>query len=170
MQSAALKPSKQHQLIGLSGWLLLVFVAAAIGAAASVDAGSFYQQLTRPDWAPPAWLFGPVWSALYVCMGIAAWLVWREHGFNYTRVAFAIFVAQLGMNALWTWLFFVWRQGGLAFVEILVLWLLILVTVVLFWRLRVTLAAILLLPYLAWVTFAAVLNFSIWRLNPGLLG
>ena len=169
MPIAVLKPQKQRLLTGMLAWLFLVFVAAAIGAAASADAGSFYQQLIRPAWAPPGWLFGPVWSVLYICMGIAAWLVWREHGFNNTRAAFAIFVLQLGVNALWTWLFFVWRQGGLAFVEILVLWLLIVVTVVLFWRLRVRIAAILLLPYLIWVTFAAVLCLSIWQLNPGLL-
>lgn len=170
MQNITLKPSKQHLLIGLVGWLLLVFVAAAIGAAASVDAGTFYQQLIRPRWAPPGWLFGPVWSVLYLLMGIAAWLVWRMHGLHNAHVAYAFFVAQLAANALWTWLFFAWRQGGLALVEILVLWLLIVATVISFWQMRVRAAAILLLPYLAWVTFAAFLTFSIWQLNPELLG
>lgn len=164
------KDSRQRQFVGLAGWLFLVFAAAATGAVASTDAGSFYAQLVRPQWAPPAWLFGPVWSVLYLFMAIAAWLVWRTHGFQNTRAAFVLFVTQLAANALWTWLFFAWRQGGLAFVEILVLWILIVLTFISFWRLRVRAAAILLMPYLAWVTFAVVLNFSIWQLNPDLLG
>ena len=162
--------SRQHQFYGLAGWLFLVFAAAAIGAAASAEAGAFYAQLVRPQWAPPAWLFGPVWSVLYLLMAIAAWLVWRIHGFHNARVAFMLFLTQLAANALWTWLFFAWRQGGLALFEMLVLWCLIVLTLISFWRLRVRVAAILLTPYLAWVTFAAVLNFSIWRLNPDLLG
>ena len=170
MQSATLKPAKQQLLIGLVGWLLLVFVAAAIGAVASADAGPFYQQLVRPPWAPPAWLFGPVWSVLYLLIGISAWLVWRVYGFRNARGALALFIAQLAANALWTWLFFVWRQGGMAFMEILALWLLIVATAISFWRLSARAAATLLLPYLAWVTFAAFLNFSVWQLNPDTLG
>ena len=170
MQSVTIKAMKQHLLIGLAGWLLLVFAAAVIGAAASADAGPFYQQLVRPPWAPPAWLFGPVWSVLYLLMGIAAWLVWRVHGFHNARVAIAIFVTQLAANALWTWLFFAWHQGALAFAEIIVLWLLIVATIISFWRLRARVAATLLVPYLVWVTFAALLTFSIWQLNPDILG
>ena len=164
------KNLRQHQFVGLAGWLFLVFAAAAVGAVASTEAGSFYAQLIRPRWAPPAWLFGPVWSVLYLLMGIAAWLVWRVHGIYKARAACIVFVAQLITNALWTWLFFAWRQGGLAFAEIILLWSLIVITFISFWRLRARTAAILLMPYLAWVTFAAVLNFSIWQLNPDLLG
>ncbi|HRB29192.1 MAG TPA: tryptophan-rich sensory protein [Nitrosomonas sp.] len=157
------------QAIGLVGWLLVVFAAAAIGGFASASAGEFYRELVRPSWAPPGWLFGPVWSVLYLLMGVAAWLVWRARGFASARSALLAFVLQLAANAFWSWLFFVWRQGGLAFAEILVLWVLILVTIGLFWRVS-RVAASLLLPYLAWVSFASVLTLATWRLNPVLLG
>jgi tryptophan-rich sensory protein len=154
--------------LGLVGWLLLTFVAAAIGAFASIDAGAFYGELTRPSWAPPGWIFGPVWSTLYVLMAVAAWWVWRARGFRGARIAVVLFIAQLAANALWSWLFFGWHQGGLAFAEELLLWGMIIATVVAFWRVS-RLAAALLIPYLAWVTFAAALNFTVWKLNPGLL-
>jgi benzodiazapine receptor len=157
------------QILGLLGWLILTFAAAAIGGVASVNAGAFYQQLSRPGWAPPGWLFGPVWSVLYLLIGIAAWLVWRVRGFRGAGAALSLFIIQLAANALWTWLFFAWQQGSLAFGEILFLWALILGTIVFFWRIR-PLAGALLLPYLVWVTFASALNFTIWQLNPQLLG
>lgn len=161
-------PSRSRQVLGLIGWLLVSFAAAAIGAFASASAGEFYRELVRPSWAPPGWLFGPVWSVLYACMGIAAWLVWRARGFSRARSALLLFIAQLAANALWTWLYFAWRLGSLAFAEILLLWGLILATIVSFRRVS-TAAAALLLPYLAWVTFAAALTLATWRLNPGLL-
>lgn len=102
-------------------------------------------------------------------MGVSAWLVWRNGGFSGARAALVLFVAQLAVNALWTWLFFVWREGGLAFADVLLLWCLIVGNLIAFWRIRV-LAAVLLVPYLAWVTFASALTFAVWRLNPGLLG
>ena len=157
-----------HQAAGLLGWLALAFATAAIGAVASVNAGSFYAELDRPPWAPPGWLFGPVWSALYTLMGIAAWLVWRQRGLGDGRSALLLFIAQLAANALWSWLFFAWRLGAMAFVEVVLLWCLILATVIAFKRIS-ALAAGLLLPYLAWVSFASVLTFSIWQRNPGLL-
>jgi benzodiazapine receptor len=157
-----------RQVLGLFGWLVLCFSAAAIGAFASAEAGAFYAQLVRPSWAPPGWLFAPVWTVLYALMGVSAWLIWRTHGFNAGRAALALFIAQLGANALWTWVFFVWHQGALAFAEILLLWCLIAATIASFWRLNV-LAAVLLIPYLVWVTFASALTFATWRLNPGLL-
>ena len=160
---------KSAQILGLVGWLVLTFAAAGLGGIASARAADFYQELARPDWAPGAAVFGPVWTALYVLMGVAAWLVWRRGGFRAARGSLVLFVAQLAANALWTWLFFAWRQGALAFVEILALWVLILGTVVAFWRAR-PLAGALLLPYLAWVTFASALTFSVWRLNLTLLG
>jgi tryptophan-rich sensory protein len=153
------------KVVGLLGWLILCFAAAGIGALATAEAGEFYQQLVRPDWAPPAWLFAPVWTTLYLLMGIAAWLVWRTHGFRGARIALVLFIVQLAVNALWSWLFFVWRRGDLAFAEVLVLWCLIVATVISFWRLK-PLAAALLLPYLGWVTFASALTYSTWRLNP----
>lgn len=155
-------------MLGLVAWAAITFVAAAIGSAASIEAGPFYGELVRPDWAPPARLFGPVWTALYALMAIAAWLVWREGGVARNRTALTLFVVQLALNALWSWLFFGWQMGGAAFAEILVLWVAIVATLVAFWRVK-PLAGALLLPYLAWVSFAAVLNWSIWQLNPQLL-
>jgi benzodiazapine receptor len=160
--------TKSRQALCLVGWLMVTFVAAASGAIASANAGPFYQQLARPEWAPPAWLFGPVWTVLYILIAVDAWLVWRIGGFHVARTALSLFIVQLVANALWTWLFFVWREGALAFIEIIVLWALILCTLVAFWRTR-PLAGILLLPYLAWVTFASALSFTIWKLNPLLL-
>ncbi len=161
-------PKVSHQIIGLLGWLVLSFAAAAVGAAASAGAGAFYEQLVRPSWAPPGWLFAPVWTVLYALMGVAAWLVWRVDGFKKGRTALALFIVQLGANALWTWVFFAWHQGAIAFAEVMVLWGLIVATTASFRRLN-ALAAVLLLPYLAWVTFASALTFSTWRLNPNLL-
>ena len=160
--------STSRQILALSGWLALSFAAAALGAVASVDAGEFYEQLARPGWAPPKWLFGPVWTILYMTMGVAAWLVWRAHGFERGRTALIIFIIQLGVNALWSWVFFVWRQGAFAFAEVMLLWCLVVATVVSFWRLH-RVAGGLLLPYLAWVTFASALTYSTWRLNPDYL-
>ena len=160
--------STTHQVIGLAGWLLSALIAGAAGGLASINAAAFYAQLVQPPWAPPAWLFGPVWSMLYVLMGISAWLVWRKHGFRGAGAALWLFAAQLVANALWTWIFFSWKQGALAFAEIIFLWLLIAGVIYMFWR-HHRLAAVLLLPYLAWVSFAAVLNFTLWRLNPALL-
>jgi tryptophan-rich sensory protein len=161
--------SGMKQIIGLLGWLLLSFAAAAIGAVASVQAASFYQHLAQPSWAPPSSVFGPVWSVLYALMGIAAWLVWRDGGWRPQRGVLVLFVIQLAVNALWSWLFFAWHHGALAFVDIVLLWLLIVATVIGFWRVR-PLAGALLLPYLCWVSFASALNFAVWHLNPGILG
>ena len=160
---------RSRQWLGLAGWLALAFATAAIGAVASVSAREFYTELVRPAWAPPGWLFGPVWTALYALMGVSAWLVWRARGLAGARPALALFIAQLAVNALWSWLFFAWRLGGPAFAEVLLLWCLIVATVIAFRRIR-QLAAVLLLPYLAWVTFAAALTLAVWRLNPALLG
>jgi translocator protein len=157
-----------RQGLGLAGWLLASFVAGGVGGFASINAAGFYGQLVQPAWAPPAWLFGPVWSVLFVLMGVSAWLVWRRHGFHGAGAALKLYLIQLVANALWTWLFFAWQQGALALAEIAVLWLLIAGTIAAFWRLH-RVAALLLVPYLAWVSFAAALNFSLWRLNPYVL-
>jgi tryptophan-rich sensory protein len=154
-----------HQLLGLLGWLLVVFAAAAIGAVASVNAQAFYAQLVKPAWAPPPGVFGPVWSVLYTLMGISAWLVWRS---RISRQALVLFFAQLAANALWSWLFFAWHHGALAAVEVLVLLALIAGTIKAFWQ-SSRVAAGLLFPYLLWVAFASALTWSIWQSNPGLL-
>lgn len=161
--------TRTRQILGLVVWLLACYAVAGIGAVASIDADTFYDALARPSWAPPASVFGPVWTVLYGMMAIAAWQVWREGGWSRQRRPLLLFLAQLVVNALWSWLFFAWRQGGMAFVDIALLWLLILATVVAFWRVRVT-AGVLLLPYLGWVSFALALNYVVWRSNPDLLG
>lgn len=160
--------TKRQQILGLIGWFFGTFAASVIGAIASVNAGEFYGLLEQPDWAPPAWLFGPVWTTLYGMMAVAAWIVWRVGGFAAQRIALTLFLVQLGLNALWSWLFFTWQLGGLAFAEILVLWGAILASLIAFWRVRVT-AGLFLLPYLLWVSFAAFLNFTLWQANPLLL-
>lgn len=161
--------SPSRLVLGLFAWLALSFVTAALGALASQNAPDFYAALAQPSWAPPAWLFGPVWTALFVAMAIAAWLVWRTPPQPARTRALVWFVAQMAANALWSWLFFAWRMGGGAFAEIVVLWLMIAVTLAAFWRIRRA-AGLLLVPYLLWVTFAAVLNWVLWRANPATLG
>ncbi len=127
--------------------------------------GDWYERLKKPWWRPPNWLFGPAWAVLYVTIAIAGWLVWREVGFTGAPGAFAIYALQLLLNRLWSPLFFGLRRPDIAMGGLVALWVAIAATVATFAPL-VESAALLLLPYLAWVTFAGVLNFAIWRLNP----
>lgn len=161
--------AQSRPVIGIAGWVLVSFAAAALGGVASANARDFYERLSRPAWAPPSFLFGPVWSVLYLLMGIAAGLVWRARGFDGARVALTLFIIQLGLNALWTWLFFAGRMGMWAFIEIVLLGMLILATIVAFGRAK-AISAWLLLLYLAWVSYAAALSYAGWRLNPDVLG
>jgi len=149
-------------LRGLVGWLALCYGAAVLGGLATP--GEWYESLSRPSWTPPNAVFGPVWTVLYGMMALAAWLVWKEKGFTGARVALTLFAVQLALNVGWSWIFFGLRSPGAAFAEIVLLWGAIALTMVAFWRIHRA-AAILLAPYLAWVGFAAVLNFEIWRLN-----
>jgi tryptophan-rich sensory protein len=155
--------SRGQKILGLLGWLLLCFAAAAVGSL--FMPGEWYAALNKPAWNPPGWIFGPVWTALYAMMAVAAWLIWHRGGLAVQRRPLGLFLAQLALNALWTPLFFGLRQPGLAFAEILLLWLAILATLLAF-RPVSRAAAWLLVPYLAWVSFAAVLNGALWRLNP----
>ena len=148
--------------LALGGWLLLCFAAAALGA--FFMPGEWYASLKKPSWNPPAWVFGPVWTALYAMMAAAAWLVWRRGGFASQCRPLVLFIVQLALNAAWTPLFFGLHWPAVAFVEIMLLWLAISATLVAFLGVS-RLAAWLLVPYLAWVSFAAVLNFTLWRLN-----
>ena len=148
--------------MGLAGWLGITFAAAAMGGL--FLPGDWYARLQKPAWNPPNWIFGPVWSALYTVMAIAAWLVWKRGGFGGQRTALLCFLAQLLFNAVWSPLFFGLKQPGWALVDLVLLWLALLATVAAFWKVRVS-AGAMLLPYLGWVTFAGVLNFTIWRLN-----
>jgi len=169
MTSNAATQARPLRLPALAGWLLLTFAFAAVGAFASAQAGAFYMQLDRPSWAPPAWLFGPAWSVLYLLMGIAAWRVQRTDDQASVRREMTLYVVQLALNALWTWLFFAWRQGAWAFVEILVLWLLIAATIRAFGR-RDMAAGLLLVPYLLWVSYATALCYSVWQRNLSTFG
>ena len=143
-------------------------VAAWFVAVASAGARDFYGVLAKPAWAPSPMVFAPVWTVLYLLMAVAAWLVWRRGGPAASKVPLALYLFQLALNALWTWLFFRWRLGGWALLEIMVLWLVVLLVVIRFWRVRAV-AGALLLPYWAWITFAAALTAATWQLNPGLL-
>jgi len=154
----------QRSSLGLIGWLLASLATGAVGALATRHAREFYAGLVKPAWAPPGSLFGPVWTTLYVMMGVAAWLVWRQAGWTGARVALSLFLGQLVSNALWSWLFFAWRRGGLAFADVVLLTGLVVATALAFARVR-PLAAVLLLPYLAWVTFATALTHALWRAN-----
>lgn len=160
---------RRTQFWGLLGWLIASYATSAIGAFATLTARSFYGTLDQPDWAPPSWLFGPVWTGLYTLMAIAAWLVWRSGGWRENKTALTVFVTQLLFNSLWSWLFFAWNLGAIAFVEIVVLWALILTTIMMF-RKTNKIAAALLIPYILWVSFAALLNLALWQMNPDILG
>ncbi len=144
--------------------ILVCFAAAAIGGIwTSRSVGTWYKEIEKPSWNPPSWIFGPVWTVLYLMMGIALWLVWREKA---SALPLGLFAVQLVLNAAWSGLFFGLRLPGPAFAEIVLLWLAIVGTVGAF-RPIAPAAAYLLLPYLGWVSFAAVLNFTVWRLNAG---
>jgi tryptophan-rich sensory protein len=149
---------------GLLGWIWLSLSAGLVGA--RFQPGAWYDDLVKPDWTPPGAVFPLVWTTLYVLMGVAAFRVWWRHGFRNARLALGLFVLQLVLNAAWSWLFFGLHAIGAAFAGINLLWATIVATFLAF-RPRDVLAARLLLPYLIWVGFAAVLNFTIWRLNSG---
>lgn len=152
----------QLRWLGLIAWLALSFSAAAMGGL--FMPGEWYASLNKPAWNPTGWIFGPVWSALYTMMAVAAWLVWKRGGFAVQRRPLTFFLVQLALNAAWTPLFFGLHWTGVAFAEIVLLWLAIAATIAAFRPVSPT-AAWLLAPYLAWVSFAAVLNFTLWRLN-----
>ncbi|ALA17740.1 MULTISPECIES: TspO/MBR family protein [unclassified Chelatococcus] len=152
-----------------SSWLPLVgFVAACLLAAmtgAFFRPGEWYERLKKPAWRPPNRLFAPVWTVLYLMIAVSGWLVWREAGFAGAALPLAVYALQLLLNAAWTPLFFGLHRPDLGFVDIVLLWLSIVTTIMLFVSISVG-AALLLVPYLAWVTFATALNFAVWRLNP----
>ena len=157
--------SPARQAIGLLAFIAICFAAAGLGAiATSSSVDHWYRTLAKPDWTPPAWLFGPVWSTLYLMMAIAAWMVWRRRRDGSSPAALIWFGMQLALNSLWSILFFGLQQPGWALVEITILWLAIMATTLAFHRISPA-AAWLLVPYLAWSSFAACLNFAIWRLN-----
>ncbi len=157
------RPTGPSIWIGLGFWLAVTFAAAWIGS--RFQPGEWYSGLIKPALTPPGWVFGPVWTLLYAIMAVAAWLVWCRHGLANAIGPLGLFLGQLALNALWSYLFFGLQHPGLALLDIVVLWLVILATVKAFWRSHRP-AGLLLLPYLFWVSFATYLNFQFWRLNP----
>jgi translocator protein len=158
-----------RHIASLAVWIAVSAAAGVIGGIASIHAAAFYSQLERPSWAPPPWLFGPVWTLLYLLMGVAAWLVWRRREVRSVGMSLALFLAQLAANALWSWLFFAWHQGAWAVADIVALLVLVAATAAAFARVRPA-AGVCMIPYVAWVAFAAVLSIWVWRANPTLLG
>ncbi len=155
--------SRARDSVALGVSLLAVVLTAGLGGLAANSAQE-YGNLQQPSWAPPSWLFGPVWTVLYAAMAVAAWLVWRSGSIAETKGALAAYAAQLVLNAVWTPLFFGLGWRGIALIDIAVLWSVLLTTVVLFFR-RSAVAGWLLVPYLAWTSFALCLNFAVWQLN-----
>lgn len=151
-----------RKVLGFLLWVLVPFLAASVGALFGPDA--WYESLAKPALTPPGYVFGPVWTMLYATMGVAAWMVWSRKGFSGARWALGLFFAQLLLNGAWTWLFFGLHLPLVALVDIVLLWALILLTLIAFWRIRRA-AGALLIPYLAWVSFAALLNAQFWWLN-----
>jgi tryptophan-rich sensory protein len=149
------------RFLALAGFIAITFCAPLAGMIS--PPGDWYASLAKPSWNPPSWIFGPVWTALYLMMAAAAWLVWKRDGW---RRPMWLYLMQLLLNAAWTPVFFGMHEIGWALVEILVLWLAIVITLLDFLRVNKP-AACLLVPYLAWVSFAAFLNFTLWRMNPG---
>jgi len=140
-------------------WLLISMSAGFIGS--RFPPGEWYAGLEKPSFNPPGWIFGPVWTILYILMGTAAWMVWKERGFS---LPVFLFLGQLVLNALWSYIFFGAHRPDLAFLEIALMWVLILFTLIMFWKVRTT-AGVLMVPYLLWVGFASVLTGAIWKLN-----
>jgi tryptophan-rich sensory protein len=154
-----------HQSAVLVLCVGVCFAAAAVGALfTNPNVPGWYANLDKPSWTPPSWVFGPVWSLLYLLMGVSAWQVWRKAGSRSAAVPLVLFGIQLVLNMAWSGLFFGLRSPGAALVGIVFLWFSILATTIAFWR-RSAPAGWLMLPYLAWVSFAAALNLAIWNLN-----
>ncbi|MCF6386701.1 tryptophan-rich sensory protein [Mycobacterium sp. MBM] len=154
---------RSHHIPALVVSLLAVALVATLGGMASVDAASEYGTLDQPSWAPPSYLFGPVWTVLYLLMAVAAWLIWRTNP-RWSNPAILAYGVQLTLNLIWSPLFFGLGWRGLALVDIVLLDIAVIVTVALFWRSNRA-AGAMLLPYLAWVLFATALNYSVWSLN-----
>ena len=147
-------------------WMFFFFVAVCFLAAASggiFRPGPWYDALAKPWWRPPQWLFAPAWSILYFCIAVSGWMIWRKAGL--APGLFGIYFISLCFNAAWSAFFFGLRRMDLAFADVLLLWLSIAATIVVFYPVERR-AALLLLPYLGWVSFASALNFTIWRMNP----
>ena len=149
-------------IIGLAGFIAASFLAALMGAL--FRPGEWYERLKKPSWRPPNRLFAPVWTALYLMIAVAGWLIWRRAGFAGAGLPLAVYALQLILNAAWSPLFFGLHRPDLGFIDIVLVCVSIIATIVLFYPIHVV-AALLLVPHLAWVSFATALNFAVWRLN-----
>ena len=154
-------------ILSLVVWLAICFAVAAIGSIAKPDA--WYRGMNKPSWNPPDWVFAPVWTILFAMMAVAAWLVWSKRDQTDITLAVVLFVTQLGLNALWSWLFFGFHRPDFAFFEVIVFWLVILGTTIEFWGISPA-AGKLMLPYVLWVGFASFLNLVLWKMNPYAVG
>lgn len=153
--------------IGLVVFIAVCLAAGGLGAIATTpEIDGWYRTIEKPTWTPPGYLFGPVWTTLYIMMAIAAWLIWKKAGTKAAAFPLTLFGVQLMLNVAWSWIFFGLHQPGWAFAEIILLWFAITATTVVFFR-KQKVAGLLMIPYLAWVSFAGVLNFAIWQLNLG---
>lgn len=149
-------------IAGLLGFIGICFLAAMSGAL--FRPGEWYERLAKPWWRPPRWLFAPAWSIFYLTIAISGWLVWRQAGFAGAATAFVVYFVSLAINAAWSAFFFGLRRPDLGMADVVLLWLSIAATIFVFRPIDRN-AALLLLPYLGWVTFAGALNFAIWRMN-----
>ncbi len=154
--------ARQRPLIALAICILIAFMPAVIGA--GFRPGPWYVALDKPSWTPPGWVFGPAWTALYLLSGLALWRLWRQAGPRSAPGAWALFFLALVCNAAWSPTFFGLHRIGLAMVVLICLWVVLAMTIAAIGR-RTVSGAILLAPYLAWVTFAGTLNFGVWWLN-----
>lgn len=154
-----------RQLVGLAVSIGVCFAVASVGSALTMPSiGGWYAALNKPSWNPPSWVFGPVWSVLYLSMAVSAWMVWRGRGLSAALIPLALFALQLALNCAWSGLFFALHRPWLAFADIALLWFAIVATMISFARVS-PLASLLLAPYLAWVSFAAALNFAVATMN-----
>ena len=156
-----------RQWLGLLIFVVVCFAVSGLGSIAMIgEIPAWYAALRKPSWTPPTWMFGPVWAFLYLTMAVSAWLVWRRLGLAGAAKPLTLFALQLALNLAWSWVFFHFHLIGPAFLDIILLWLAILATMISFWRVT-PLAGWLLTPYILWVSYAATLNYGIWRMNAG---
>jgi translocator protein len=157
---------RRRAVLGFAAFLALVAIASAIGSSVTLpQIDGWYVGLAKPSFTPPNWVFGPVWTLIYLMLAVAGWPIWHRYGLSEARVALSLFAVQLVLNVLWSVLFFGLQRPGAALVDIVLLWLAILATLATFLRLR-SAAGWLLAPYLLWVSYAVALNAAIVHLNP----
>lgn len=160
---SAVKVPAVRDILGLVAFLALCFGVSILGGMVAAPAlREWYAALAKPAWTPPGWVFGPIWTILYPLIAVSGWTVWRE---GRSRLAVLLFLLQLALNAAWPWFFFGFRRLDWAFFDVVALTVTLVATIAVFYRVRRR-AAALLVPYLAWVVFAAALNFAVWHLNP----